>query len=226
MDINKLRDEIEEIQEAFVVVCGEVEGISAATQQLSAGLQESSEAVDVVTMTAVQLEQLAKNISERAELAAEQVLEIHRRAEKAKHETHDGWEYALQVRKNVCDKMKEQMQTENSINAETKNLIKELLHYMEQDVEKSYKTFRDLSETYTIDACYMDDRINEFYEIADLLETSVGAISKAMKGIISIVEHGAEGIEGISEQIQTIAVMCQETEESILRALDTIEPEK
>lgn len=283
----ELKKTVSESQEAFLGICGEIEGISAATQELAAGLAESEDSTAGIDGISERLTKLAQSILDKSEEGSEKALEIHRRAEKAKQEIRNDRDETLVVRTDISqglDNALKEVEVVAEINvladtimqiAEQTNLLslnasieaarageagkgfavvadeirvlaeqsqntvtniqtitenvtmavehlatyaKKLLQYVAEDVNTSFDVFDGLAEDYTIDACYLDDLVNDFSESAEKILVSVDEIMKAISGMSGVADHGIIGTQEICEKIQYIAVMCQDTSEVVRKA--------
>lgn len=282
-----LKGTVSESQEAFLGICGEIEGISAATQELAASLAESADSATEIDAVTERLGMLAKNITDKSTEGAERALEIHRRAEKAKSETRNNRDATKVIRTEISEGLdralkevevvaqineladtilqiseqtnllslnasieaarageagkgfavvadeirvlaEQSQNTVTNIQGITENVTiavnnlsdyaRKLLQYVAEDVNTSFDIFDELAENYTIDACYLDDLVNDFSENADELLVSIDEIMKAIKGVSSAAGHGTIGTQEICEEIQRIAVMCQDTSEVVRKA--------
>lgn len=66
---------------------GDIEGVSAATEQLAASMQQTAASSETITSMSKEIEEAAKNIALRAQDGAEQAADIHERATHVKEET-------------------------------------------------------------------------------------------------------------------------------------------
>lgn len=66
---------------------GDIEGVSAATQQLAASMQMTATSSETISAMSKEIEEAAKNIAVRAQDGAEQAADIHDRATRAKEDT-------------------------------------------------------------------------------------------------------------------------------------------
>ena len=81
-----------------VDILGEnIEDVSATTQQLAAGMQETASSSETIKNMSVEIGEAAKNIAIRSQDGAKQALDIHDRATRAKKETQAKREHANQM---------------------------------------------------------------------------------------------------------------------------------
>lgn len=63
---------------------GEIEGVSATTEELSASMQETAAAAQQIATMSHEIETVSKSIAVRSQEGAEKAVSIHERAAKAK----------------------------------------------------------------------------------------------------------------------------------------------
>ena len=84
---------------------GEIEGISAATQELAAGMEESAASAEEMNSMSVEIENAVKNIATHAQDGAERVNEIHQRAEDAKKTTRENRAHADKIHTEISESL-------------------------------------------------------------------------------------------------------------------------
>ena len=80
---------------------GEMEGVSAATEELAAGMQESADSAERMNSMSGEIENAVKSIATHAQEGAQRVYEIHERAAKAKNTTKENREHASSIQNEI-----------------------------------------------------------------------------------------------------------------------------
>lgn len=80
---------------------GEIEGVSAATEQLSASMEETAACCQQINTIAQEIEEASKNIAERSQKGADQAINIHKRAIKAKDDTEENSKKTSNIKEEI-----------------------------------------------------------------------------------------------------------------------------
>lgn len=80
---------------------GEIEGVSAATEQLSASMEETAACCQQINTIAQEIEEASKNIAERSQKGADQAINIHKRAIKAKDDTEENSKKTTNIKEEI-----------------------------------------------------------------------------------------------------------------------------
>ena len=93
------------VNEKVFTLGGNVEEVSATTQQLAAGMEETAASSETVKNMSKEIELAAKNIAEHSQSGAEQAADIHVRAAKAQKETKERSENAALIQTQIRESL-------------------------------------------------------------------------------------------------------------------------
>ncbi len=211
---------------------GEIEDVSATTEQLAASTQETAASAEQINGMTQQIEEAAREIAIRAQDGATEAEEIHQRATQTKDETvanrmkvkqmlseiRQGLEKALEDAKVVeqigvlAEQSKDavaniQAVTEN-VNHAVTNLTSDsnrLLDFVDTDIVESFNNFEKMADDYNLDAAKINDLVSDFSATSEELVASITNITQAIDGISSASNDSAAGTTNIAQKTVSIA---------------------
>lgn len=89
---------------------GEIEGVSATTEELSASMQETAAAAQQITTMSHEIETVSRSIAVRSQEGAEKAVSIHERAAKAKDETEQNQQKAKTIQSEISVRLKQALE--------------------------------------------------------------------------------------------------------------------
>ena len=97
----QLKENVVYIEKNVDAMNGEMEGISAATQQLAAGMEESAASAEEMNSMSLEIQNAVKSIATHAQDGAVRVNEIHDRAANAKSTTEENRSHASKIHNEI-----------------------------------------------------------------------------------------------------------------------------
>lgn len=97
----EIQENVIQIEDNIDTMNGEMEGVSAATEELAAGMQESADSAERMNSMSGEIENAVKSIATHAQEGAQRVYEIHERAAKAKNTTKENREHASSIQNEI-----------------------------------------------------------------------------------------------------------------------------
>lgn len=97
----QLKENVVYIEKNVDTMNGEMEGISAATQQLAAGMEESAASAEEMNSMSLEIQNAVKSIATHAQDGAVRVNEIHDRAANAKSTTEENRSHASKIHNEI-----------------------------------------------------------------------------------------------------------------------------
>ncbi|WP_425446430.1 methyl-accepting chemotaxis protein [Dethiothermospora halolimnae] len=128
---------------------------------------------------------------------------------------------AVQSSENITDIQ----QVVEMVNQLVKNLVnssKEILDFVENDVNKDYRSLIEVAKQYHGDADYFNNLMTTFDETTGKLKNSIENITISIDGVSDTVNEGASGVEDIAgrtgNMVSKVSNVQQSTEENISSA--------
>lgn len=86
----------------------------------------------------------------------------------------------------------------------------QLLSFVDNSVMQDYQTMLDGTRTYEQDAIHLDDLITDFSATSEELLSSILTVNQAMDQVTQSSVEGAQGVENISNNNQTLSTMMSD----------------
>ena len=100
-----LRKIVKVVEENVNELNSDIEGVCAATEELSAGMEETAASCIQVNTIAQEIEEASRNIAERSQEGAEKAITIHKRATKAKEDTRVNSKKASNIKAEISESL-------------------------------------------------------------------------------------------------------------------------
>ena len=98
---NIIGEVVDSVKTNVLSLTGNIEDVSATTQELAAGMEETAASSDTVKSMANEIEGAAKNIATRSQEGAQQAADIHKRASEAQTTARKQREHVAEVHRSI-----------------------------------------------------------------------------------------------------------------------------
>ncbi|MGN0350080.1 MAG: methyl-accepting chemotaxis protein [Roseburia sp.] len=179
----------------------DIEGVSEATKSLASGMEITATSSQEVTMTAEEIETVAKNIAVHAQEGAERVVQIHERANKAMAKTYETRENVRNVHQEISETLNQALK-----DAEVVSQIEVLAEAIREITSQTNL----LSLNASIEAARAGEAGKGFAVVADEIralaeqsESTVDHIQEVTESVTGAVKNLAEDAKRLLEFVKT-----------------------
>lgn len=126
IEADSIIDGVGEINKNVSELNGNIEEVAATTQELAASMEETAASAEAMTETSLQIERASRNIAEKSQEAALQVIEISKRAQETREQVNISSKQAKQIGSEIEGKLQaalEQAKIVAQINILTKAIM-------------------------------------------------------------------------------------------------------
>lgn len=179
----------------------DIEGVSEATKSLASGMEITATSSQEVTMTAEEIETVAKNIAVHAQEGAERVVQIHERANEAMAKTYETRENVRNVHQKISETLNQALK-----DAEVVSQIEVLAEAIREITSQTNL----LSLNASIEAARAGEAGKGFAVVADEIralaeqsESTVDHIQEVTESVTGAVKNLAEDAKRLLEFVRT-----------------------
>lgn len=192
---------VDRVKDNVYVLSGNVEDVSATTQQLAAGMEETAASSETIKNMSHEIEAAAKNIAFRSQDGAEQAVDIHERASKAKEDTRKQRAHANQMHNELQESLTKALK-EAKVVKEIEVLSSAIMEITEQT--------NLLALNASIEAARAGEAGRGFAVVA----TEIGGLAEQSKQAVS-------KIQGVTEEVTAAVANLSQDAERLLAFVAT-----